>query len=118
LLPNLGQRPGNQILLKEGSQCLNRGLVDGFEETTECAPIRQLIPSKQSHKRGREGEKPFVERLESGFTTEAIADKDDQKIDGVINPETCTSKANTLCHLLKQSQMGEVVCYNDDLPHP
>src|SRR5207302_5373583 len=61
LLLAWGVWPGQQILLKEGSQGLNRGLIDGSEEATERAAIRQFIPSKQSHKRGSEGQKALVE---------------------------------------------------------
>ena len=107
-----------QILLKEASQGLNRGLIDGFEEAAQRAAIRQFIPSKQSHKRGSEGQKALVEGFEGGFPTQTIADQDDHKIDGVIDPEASASKADTLGYLLKQIQMGQIVSHDGHFPQP
>lgn len=76
------------------------------------------MTTKESHEGVRERQESLVKGFQGAFTTERVAEQDDQKIDGVILPKTGAGEPDLLLDGLKQAQMGQNLSEGCSFSHP
>src|SRR5207249_7548806 len=88
------QRASQQILQKERTQSLDRGLVERRKIARERRASRQAFPSEQGHEGASERLNALIERCQGRFAAAGIPQQHSHKVDEIIVPETATRKAH------------------------
>src|SRR6266700_1090495 len=110
MLVFLGERPCEQVLLKESTQGLDSRWVNSGKKTTERATMRQTIASEQGHVLSSEGPQTIIEDFQGRLPAQGISNEHGNKVDGIILTEATTCKADLLCNDAKQAEMSEMPC--------
>src|SRR5439155_23623768 len=109
---------GKQILEKEGPQSFNRCLIKGGKKAGEGRTVRQLITTKEGHKRFHKWGEAFIKGLQCGFARNGVADEHDDKIDEVVLPKARTGEAHLVLDGLEHPRMREHLSKGCHLSHP
>ena len=114
----LGERPCQQVLLKEGARSLNGGLINRGKKATEGRAMRQTVAPEQGHERWSKWLQTIIKRFEGGFPAESIPDENGDKIDRLIATEAMASKANLVCNGIEEAESCKMVHDDGNLSKP
>ncbi len=98
---------GKQILLKEGAQGLNRGLIKSGKKAREGRPVGELLAVKESHKRFSKGVEALIKGLQGRFARNGVAQEHHDKVDQVVLAKARPGEAHLLLNGLKDARMRE-----------
>ena len=112
------QRASQQIIEKQRTQGLDRGLVKRREKARERRTRRQAITSEERHERACTGLHPLVKGFQGAFAADGIAEEYGQKIDHVVASEATTCKAHLFVYGSKHALALQAMNYQSDFPEP
>jgi hypothetical protein len=113
-----GERPCQEVLLKECAESLNSWLINGGKKARERRAMRQTIASEQGHECRGKRPQAVVECFEGRFSAECVANENRDKIDCLIVTEALTSKADLLCNGVKKTEVSQMMRDDGDLSKP